>query len=122
MEIRPHRSGAVAVFHRDVSLRRIETVFEARPHYLGQTKALGMLVFRCALNEMQNMSVLERDHVPMRGEVDEIRQQAEAHQTLVCPEHVEIVGEIVGGEFPSAIDIPNLWNADELDLAGAVRK
>ena len=77
-----------------------------------------MLVFRCALNEMQNMSVLERDHVPMRGEVDEIRRRANSPNFGV-PERVEIVGEIVGGEFPSAIDIPNLWNADELDLAGA---
>ena len=34
-------------------------------------------------------------------------------------EHVEVVGEIVGREFPRALDFPDLRHADELDLAGA---
>jgi hypothetical protein len=33
-------------------------------------------------------------------------------------EHVEVVGEIVGREFPRTLDFPDLRHADELDLAG----
>ena len=43
-----------------------------------------------------------------------------AAPALVRRKDVEIVGEIVGREFPRTIDIPDLRHADDLDPAGAV--
>ena len=103
----------------NVGLRGQKILLEARPHGLRKTKALGVFVFRRALDKMQDMPVTAGHHVSVRREIGEVWQETEMHQALVRPEHVEIVGEVIGCEFPCAVDIPDLRNADKFDLAGA---
>src|SRR5262249_12860522 len=105
--------------HRDIELRRIKVLPKPRPQILLQAEAHESLVVRRALYEMQNVAVAGRNHVAVCRKVWKIRQQAERHETLVRPEHMEIVGEIVGGKLPGALDLPDLRHADDLDLAGA---
>ena len=104
---------------RDVRLCGIQVLLEHRPHGLGYSQPLECVDSRSAGHEVQDVTIVQRDHVAVRGEVRIRGQHAQLDETLVRMEDVEIIGEIVRGELPRAIDLPDLRHADELDFTRA---